>query len=117
MTGHVKDDLSALNEMDSLLTCVWSKFTVVERDSLLQGAYCVFDAMNSCNRRSGKASPVTISKRWYEDHTKAAKVSNSGWYGQFPHKENPNIRKNKRKGYFHQLQVFVGLAFERTSID
>ena len=117
MAGHVKNDLSAQNEIDSLLTCIWSKFTVVKSNSTLEGCYCVFDAINGCIRRSGKASPVTISKRWYVDHTKAAKISNSGWYGQFPHKDNPNIRTNKRKGYFDQLQVYVGLAFERSNID
>ena len=67
-----------MNETDCLLICVWSMFDVVEHDSLLEGAYLVFDAKNARIRRSGKASPVTISSRWYEKHTKAAKVSNVG---------------------------------------
>ena len=82
-------------------------FDVVEHYSLLEGAYLVFDAKNARIHRSGKASPVTISCRWYEKHTKAEKFSNLGWYGQFPHRNNPNIRDNIRKGYFDQLQLFA----------
>ena len=87
----MKSDLKAMNKTDCLLTCVWSMLDVVEQGSLLEGAYLVFDAKNARIHRSGKACPVTISSRWYEKHTKAAKVSNVGWYGQFPHRNNPNI--------------------------
>jgi len=115
LAGHVKADLQAMNEMDCLLTCIWSNFNVVEPESRLEGSYLVFDAVHGRMRRSGKASPVTIATRWYEKHVQAAKVSNKGWYGQFPHQENPNIRPKQRKGFFHQLQVFVALAFDRSN--
>ena len=91
MGGHIKSDLKATNESDFLLTCVWSMLDVVEHESLLEGAYLVVDAKNAMIGRSGKASPVKISSRWYEKHTKSAKVSNVGWQVQFPHRNNPNI--------------------------
>jgi len=115
MAGHVKKDLQVMNEMDCLLTCIWSTFNVVEKESILEGSYLVFDAVHGRIRRSGKASPVTIATRWSEKYLQSAKISNEGWYGQFPHKDNPNIRTKQRKGFFHQLQVFVALAFDRTS--
>mmetsp|Transcript_25924 Transcript_25924/g.29953 ORF Transcript_25924/g.29953 Transcript_25924/m.29953 type:complete len:304 (+) Transcript_25924:1082-1993(+) len=115
LAGHVKADLQAMNEMDCLLTCIWSNFNVVEPESRLEGSYLVFDAVHGRIRRSGKASPVTIATRWSEKYLQSAKISNEGWYGQFPHKDNPNIRTKQRKGFFHQLQVFVALAFDRSN--
>ena len=67
MAGHVKEDLQAMNEMDCLLTCIWSDFNVVEPESSLEGSYLVFDAVHGCIQRSGKASSVTIATRWYEN--------------------------------------------------
>mmetsp|Transcript_8709 Transcript_8709/g.9977 ORF Transcript_8709/g.9977 Transcript_8709/m.9977 type:complete len:198 (-) Transcript_8709:44-637(-) len=110
LAGHVKADLQAMNEMDCLLTCIWSNFNVVEPESRLEGSYLVFDAVHGRIRRSGKASPVTIATRWSEKYLQSAKISNEGWYGQFPHKDNPNIRTKQRKGFFHQLQVFVATS-------
>ena len=46
MAGHVKADLQAMNEMDCLLTCIWSDFNVVEPESRLEGSYLVFDAIH-----------------------------------------------------------------------
>jgi len=66
MAGHVKKDLQVMNEMDCLLTCIWSTFNVVEKESKLEGSYLVFDAVHGRIRRSGKASPVSISTRWSE---------------------------------------------------
>ena len=47
MGGHKKINLRAMNKTDCLLTCVWSTFDAIEHESLLEGAYLVFDGNNA----------------------------------------------------------------------
>ena len=74
MVGHVKIDLEAMKASDCLLSIMTSSFVVVEPEATLEGAYVIYDAANAKFIRSGKASPVTIAKR-FEDHKKEAKKS------------------------------------------
>ena len=40
--------------------------------------------------RSGKACPVRISRRFYDDYFNEAKKSDKGFYGKYPLKTYPN---------------------------
>ena len=106
MVGHVKIDLEAMKASDCLLSIMTSSFVVVEPEATLEGAYVIYDAANAKFIRSGKASPVTIAKR-FEDHKKEAKKSEKGFYGRYPHRTNPNIRAKIRSGFLTNCNFFA----------
>ena len=114
LAGHIKKDLQSKRSVDSLLTVCWSNFNVVKKESTLPGAYTytIFDPNNGAIVRSGKACPVTIGRRFYNDHFNEAKKSDKGFYGKYPLKSNPKIREGLRRGWMNELLLFCALGFE-----
>ena len=89
---------------------------MVEEDSILEGVYILFDAVNHIWIRSGKESPTTIANRFYIGHKKEARTSSKDLYGKYLTEDNQNIREGFRQGYFKSLLLCFAFAFERENV-
>ena len=118
LSGHVKTDLSCLNETKSLLSPDQNKFLLVsESYEEHEGAYLYFDANNWEFIRSGKVCGRGFKKRHNEHAKKAATAVNpeSDFYLYFPTSDCVRANSPTTRGQFDKLTMHIAAGFKRTS--
>ena len=124
--GHAMTDLRRANENTCLLGRVEAFLRAT--DVLLEGCYAVYDPIESVWIRSGKAvgsassSPrAGLLNRWEgkSGHRATAGKITADETNKFalcyPTRSNPINLPSTRRGYFDDLELYVGLGFNRDS--
>ena len=124
--GHAMTDLRRANENTCLLGRVEAFLRAT--DILLEGCYTVYDPIESVWIRSGKAvgsassSPrAGLLNRWEgkSGHRATAGKITADETNKFalcyPTRSNPINLPSTRRGYFDDLELYVGLGFNRDS--
>eukprot|EP00956_Cyclotella_meneghiniana_P037122 scaffold134700_cov46-Cyclotella_meneghiniana.AAC.1 len=120
LLNHVKNDVSRLDETNSLLSLDTSKF-VDCRSSLSMnshiGAYLYYDTNIGEFIRSGKVSAKGFLDR-HEEHAKAAAreaSSDNKFYTLYPTKANPRSKSTLAKGVFESLTQYEAASFDMSN--
>jgi hypothetical protein len=129
LTGHVKDDISCLDDSKCLLALPYgNKFLPCYNDELLcPGCYLYYDTINDVWIRSGSATAAGdgtgkgggIGKR-LKQHLARAKADinedESRFYALYPSKMSSRSNSTLKRGTFESLQAYVGVCFTYENI-